>query len=87
MPSGRLRTAYGAVGAVVHLLPLREKREWRDVPLDAWRKHVQLDVKSLYALVQAAEGDLQKARENQTARWLQQSPAEAGTSESKRPLF
>jgi acyl transferase domain-containing protein/NAD(P)H-dependent flavin oxidoreductase YrpB (nitropropane dioxygenase family)/NAD(P)-dependent dehydrogenase (short-subunit alcohol dehydrogenase family) len=55
-----IRTAYGPVGAVVHLLPLREKREWRDVPLDAWRKHVQLDVKSLYALVQAAESDLRK---------------------------
>jgi acyl transferase domain-containing protein/NAD(P)H-dependent flavin oxidoreductase YrpB (nitropropane dioxygenase family)/NAD(P)-dependent dehydrogenase (short-subunit alcohol dehydrogenase family) len=55
-----IRTAYGPVGAVVHLLPLREKREWRDVALDAWRKHVQLDVKSLYALVQAAESDLRK---------------------------
>ncbi len=56
----QIGTAYGTVGAVVHLLPLREKREWRGVPLDAWRKHVQLDVKSLYALVQAAEGDLRK---------------------------
>jgi len=56
----QISTAYGTVGAVVHLFPLREKRDWRGVPLDAWRKHVQLDVKSLYALVQAAEGDLRK---------------------------
>jgi NAD(P)-dependent dehydrogenase (short-subunit alcohol dehydrogenase family) len=45
---------------VVHLLPLREKRDWKEIPIDAWRKHVQLDVKSLYALVRAAEGDLRK---------------------------
>ena len=56
----QIGAAYGTVGAVVHLLPLREKRDWRSAPLDAWRKHVQLDVKSLYALVQAAEGDLRK---------------------------
>jgi acyl transferase domain-containing protein/NAD(P)H-dependent flavin oxidoreductase YrpB (nitropropane dioxygenase family)/short-subunit dehydrogenase len=56
----QIGAAYGTVGAVVHLLPLREKRDWRGVSLDAWRKHVQLDVKSLYALVQAAEGDLRK---------------------------
>jgi acyl transferase domain-containing protein/NAD(P)H-dependent flavin oxidoreductase YrpB (nitropropane dioxygenase family)/NAD(P)-dependent dehydrogenase (short-subunit alcohol dehydrogenase family) len=56
----QIATAYGAVGAVIHLLPLREKRDWKDVSMDAWRKHVQLDVKSLYALVRAAEGDLRK---------------------------
>jgi acyl transferase domain-containing protein/NAD(P)H-dependent flavin oxidoreductase YrpB (nitropropane dioxygenase family)/NAD(P)-dependent dehydrogenase (short-subunit alcohol dehydrogenase family)/acyl carrier protein len=56
----QIRAAYGAVGAVVHLLPLREKRDWRTIPIDAWRKHVQLDVKSLYALVRAAEDDLRK---------------------------
>jgi len=56
----QIRTAYGSVGAVVHLLPLREKRDWREVPMDAWRKHVQLDVKSLYALVRSAEDDLRK---------------------------
>jgi NAD(P)-dependent dehydrogenase (short-subunit alcohol dehydrogenase family)/acyl carrier protein len=56
----QIRTAYGSIGAVVHLLPLREKRDWREVPMDAWRKHVQLDVKSLYALVRAAETDLRK---------------------------
>jgi len=55
-----IRTVYGPIGAVVHLLPLREKRDWRTVPLDAWRKHVQVDVKSLYALVRAAEDDLRK---------------------------
>ncbi len=56
----QISTAYGAVGAVIHLLPLREKRDWKDVSMEAWRKHVQLDVKSLYALVRAAEGDLRK---------------------------
>ena len=56
----QIATAYGAVGAVIHLLPLREKRDWKDVSMDAWRKHVQLDVKSLYALVRAADGDLRK---------------------------
>jgi acyl transferase domain-containing protein/NAD(P)H-dependent flavin oxidoreductase YrpB (nitropropane dioxygenase family)/NADP-dependent 3-hydroxy acid dehydrogenase YdfG len=56
----QIRTVYGPIGAVVHLLPLREKRDWREVSLDAWRKHIQLDVKSLYALVRAAEGDLRK---------------------------
>ncbi len=55
-----IRTVYGPIGAVVHLLPLREKRDWRNGPLDAWRKHVQVDVKSLYALVRAAEDDLRK---------------------------
>ena len=55
-----IRAAYGPVGAVIHLLPLREKHEWRDGPLDAWRKQIQLDVKSLYALVRAVEGDLKK---------------------------
>jgi NAD(P)-dependent dehydrogenase (short-subunit alcohol dehydrogenase family)/acyl carrier protein len=56
----QIQTSYGAVGAVIHLLPLREKRDWREIPMDAWRKHVQLDVKSLYAIVRAAEGDLRK---------------------------
>ncbi len=56
----QIGAAYGPVGAVVHLLPLREKRDWKEIPIDAWRKHVQLDVKSLYALVRAAEGDLRK---------------------------
>jgi NAD(P)-dependent dehydrogenase (short-subunit alcohol dehydrogenase family)/acyl carrier protein len=56
----QIRTAYGPVGAIVHLLPLREKRDWKDISVDAWRKHVQLDVKSLYAIVRAAEDDLRK---------------------------
>ena len=56
----QIRTAYGPIGSVIHLLPLREKSDWREASVESWRKHVQLDVKSLYALVREAESDLQK---------------------------
>jgi len=56
----QIRAAYGPIGAIVHLLPLREKAAWRNADVDAWQRRIRLDVKSLYAIVRTCESDLRQ---------------------------
>src|SRR5205085_3149718 len=50
---GAIRQEYGPIGAVIHLLPLRNATG-ADCSFAGWRELVQLDVRSLYALARAA---------------------------------
>ena len=55
-----VRRQYGAIGAIVHLLPLRANPTPPDCTLADWRDLVRQDVKSLYALARATEADLKQ---------------------------
>jgi NAD(P)-dependent dehydrogenase (short-subunit alcohol dehydrogenase family)/acyl carrier protein len=55
-----VRSQHGPIGALVHLLPLRAETAVPRNSLAEWRNHLQLDLKSLYALVRACETDLRK---------------------------
>jgi acyl transferase domain-containing protein/NAD(P)H-dependent flavin oxidoreductase YrpB (nitropropane dioxygenase family)/NAD(P)-dependent dehydrogenase (short-subunit alcohol dehydrogenase family) len=55
-----VRARYGAIGALIHLLPLRiEARDPRS-NLKEWRDHLQQDIKSFYGLLHATEKDLRE---------------------------
>lgn len=51
-----IRKEYGTIGAVIHLLPLRVQSAPSD--LSEWHNTLGLDLKCLYALARATEGDL-----------------------------
>jgi acyl transferase domain-containing protein/NAD(P)H-dependent flavin oxidoreductase YrpB (nitropropane dioxygenase family)/NAD(P)-dependent dehydrogenase (short-subunit alcohol dehydrogenase family) len=53
-----IQQQYGAIGAVIHLLPLRTNGPAIPDSLDQWRHLVDLDIKSLYALARAAQANL-----------------------------
>jgi acyl transferase domain-containing protein/NAD(P)-dependent dehydrogenase (short-subunit alcohol dehydrogenase family)/acyl carrier protein len=57
---GAIRHQHGAVGGVIHLLPLRANGNFGKYNLAEWRDAVRLDVRSLYLLARAAESDLKK---------------------------
>ena len=57
---GTIRQQFGAVGAVIHLLPLRAGQPALQSSFAEWRDLVRLDVRSLYALARAAESDLKQ---------------------------
>ena len=50
----------GAIGAIIHLLPLRAAQPALQSTFAEWRELVRLDVRSLYALARAAENDLKQ---------------------------
>ncbi len=54
----QIRARHGAVGALIHLLPLRAGNATVEYTLDAWRDHARQDLRSLYALARACETDL-----------------------------
>jgi len=58
---GLIRQEYGPIGAVIHLLPLRANGAAAPGSFAEWREHMQLDVRSLYALARATEADLKQA--------------------------
>jgi NAD(P)-dependent dehydrogenase (short-subunit alcohol dehydrogenase family) len=59
-----VRSQHGPIGALVHLLPLRSETAVPPNSLAEWRNHLQLDLKSMYALIRACETDLRKTGES-----------------------
>jgi len=55
-----IRQQFGAIGAIIHLLPLRSGQPAMQSSFAEWRDLVRLDVRSLYALARAAENDLKQ---------------------------
>jgi acyl transferase domain-containing protein/NAD(P)H-dependent flavin oxidoreductase YrpB (nitropropane dioxygenase family)/NAD(P)-dependent dehydrogenase (short-subunit alcohol dehydrogenase family)/acyl carrier protein len=53
-----VRSQYGTVGALIHLLPLRAEAAQPRNSLAEWRTQLHQDLKSFYALVRACESDL-----------------------------
>jgi malonyl CoA-acyl carrier protein transacylase/NADP-dependent 3-hydroxy acid dehydrogenase YdfG/acyl carrier protein len=56
----KIRADLGAIGAILHFLPMRAVQPWTELDPDAWRTQIRLDVTSLYALAKAAEADLRR---------------------------
>jgi acyl transferase domain-containing protein/NAD(P)H-dependent flavin oxidoreductase YrpB (nitropropane dioxygenase family)/NAD(P)-dependent dehydrogenase (short-subunit alcohol dehydrogenase family) len=54
-----IRSQYGPIGALLHLIPLREDLQRETGDLTGWRKSARLAVRSLYLLARAALGDLE----------------------------
>jgi NAD(P)-dependent dehydrogenase (short-subunit alcohol dehydrogenase family)/acyl carrier protein len=55
-----VRRLHGPIGAILHLLPLRADLQQPAQDLATWRKSVRLMVRSLYLIVRAAQGDLER---------------------------
>ena len=55
-----VRSQYGAIGALIHLLPLRSETALPRNGLAEWRNQLHSDLKTLYALVRACESDLRE---------------------------
>jgi NAD(P)-dependent dehydrogenase (short-subunit alcohol dehydrogenase family) len=53
-----IRSQFGPIGAVIHLLPLRAGQPALQSTFAEWRELVRLDVRSLYVLARATESDL-----------------------------
>jgi NAD(P)-dependent dehydrogenase (short-subunit alcohol dehydrogenase family)/acyl carrier protein len=53
-----IQQAYGPVGAVYHLLPLRAHPALHSLTMDGWRAQIRTDVGSLYLIARAAQRDL-----------------------------
>jgi acyl transferase domain-containing protein/NAD(P)H-dependent flavin oxidoreductase YrpB (nitropropane dioxygenase family)/NAD(P)-dependent dehydrogenase (short-subunit alcohol dehydrogenase family) len=56
-----VRSRFGSIGGLLHLLPLGAPSALDDLDLEHWREQVGLDVKSLFYLTQALAADLSKA--------------------------
>jgi NAD(P)-dependent dehydrogenase (short-subunit alcohol dehydrogenase family) len=55
-----IRADAGAIGAILHLLPMRNVQSWTLLDAEAWRTQIRLDVTSLYAIAKASEPDLRR---------------------------
>ncbi len=55
-----VRARHGAIGALVHLLPLRIEAGDPRSNLKEWRDHLQQDIKSFYGLLQTSEKDIRQ---------------------------
>ena len=58
---GAVRSSYGSIGAVIHLLPLGSAKPFEQLAFSEWRDQVRQDVRSLYLLAKYAEPDLKRA--------------------------
>jgi acyl transferase domain-containing protein/NAD(P)H-dependent flavin oxidoreductase YrpB (nitropropane dioxygenase family)/NAD(P)-dependent dehydrogenase (short-subunit alcohol dehydrogenase family)/acyl carrier protein len=56
-----VRSSYGSIGAIVHLLPLATAKPFEQLAFSEWRDQVRQDVRSLYLLAKYAEADLKRA--------------------------
>jgi len=57
----QIRREQGAVGGLVHLLPLRPGPAWGDLTLSGWQERLQKDVGFLFQILKLLAGDLQEA--------------------------
>ena len=55
-----IREEYGAIGALVHAIALRPERPFADLKFNEWQQLVQLQIKSLYALVRSTQTELEQ---------------------------
>jgi acyl transferase domain-containing protein/NAD(P)-dependent dehydrogenase (short-subunit alcohol dehydrogenase family) len=62
-PFETIRQRYGQLGGIIHLLPLRPWVPFDEIDIATWRERLQLDVKTLFYLLQLAEDDLKRAAE------------------------
>lgn len=56
-----IRQRRGAIGAFLHLLPLKPMRDYWELSLSEWQARVRQDIKSLYLFARGTEPDLAKA--------------------------
>jgi acyl transferase domain-containing protein/NAD(P)H-dependent flavin oxidoreductase YrpB (nitropropane dioxygenase family)/NAD(P)-dependent dehydrogenase (short-subunit alcohol dehydrogenase family) len=95
-----LRRRVGTIGALLHLLPLRDGSEGGDgafpsiehMDLAGWRQRLRREVKSLFYLARAASGDLKQAADDGRAWVLTAAPmggawATEGSPGSSSPFF
>jgi acyl transferase domain-containing protein/NAD(P)-dependent dehydrogenase (short-subunit alcohol dehydrogenase family) len=56
-----IRQRQGAIGGLVHLLPLKSSQSFSQMDFAAWQECLRLEVKSLFYLAKALHGELQSA--------------------------
>ncbi|MFH0908635.1 MAG: SDR family NAD(P)-dependent oxidoreductase [bacterium] len=56
-----LRARHGAIGGVIHLLPLRNAPDVKGISSDGWQTQLNEEVKSLFYLLRGAAPDLKKS--------------------------
>jgi len=76
-----IRSQYGPIGALLHLIPLREDLQRETGDLTGWRKSARLAVRSLYLLARAALAIL-KTRGDRAAHTILASQREVVNSGS-----
>ena len=85
-----VRQQHGAIGGIVHLLPLGDGMDFQAMDIGAWRDRLRREVKSLFYLARAAAEDLKQAGEAERA-WLIAATAMGGAcatdASGRRPFF
>jgi NAD(P)-dependent dehydrogenase (short-subunit alcohol dehydrogenase family) len=57
---------FGPVGGVIHLLPLKARKSFKQMSFKDWRNRQRMETKSLFYLAKAVSQDLQQRAENGT---------------------